>query len=130
MSADPSISMMKVVGRRGEESGTLAVVGLTSICDKYRKAEVSIVVGPENRGKGAGFMSLTLLLNHAFLHRGLNSVWAEVLASNPGNELFKKLGFAHTGTEQQVYFKQCGWEDAHRYQMLAETWTKKLLPSS
>lgn len=117
--------MYKVVGSDGHRSGMMAVVGLTSVDEINQRAEISIVVGPENRGTGLGKIAIFLLCRHAFanVNGGLHQVYAEVLETNSvGNALFEAMGFQKTGIKRDFYRKEGRYEHAFFYQMGAEVW--------
>ncbi len=125
ISKETTHRMYKIQGNDGEKAGMLAAVGLTSVDERNRRAEVSIVIDPANRGTGLGKIAIYLLCQHAFNNvlGGLHQVYAEVLETNEsGNALFEAMGFQKTGVKRDFYRKEGRYEHAFFYQMGADVW--------
>lgn len=52
--------------------------GIEHIEWENRRGEISLLVGPEHRGKGYGREAVGLFLRQAFMHLNLEHVWGEV----------------------------------------------------
>jgi diamine N-acetyltransferase len=92
--------------------------------DPYHlRAGVGIMVfEKEERRKGLAFNSLLLLCNYAFTEVGIYQLYANVSESNlPSIELFKKLGFIHTGTKTNwLRLPGAGWENELMFQKVLQ----------
>jgi len=76
--------------------GTAGLINLEHI---NRTAELFIMLGESDaRGKGYGTEATRLVLDHAFVSLGLNSVRLGVFSYNPGAvRAYEKVGFKHAG---------------------------------
>ncbi len=77
----------------------VGLIGLLNIDSKNRKAEFYILMGESAyKGKGIATKAGNLLLQDAFVARGLNRVYLYTETENiPAQRLFKKLGFVREG---------------------------------
>jgi RimJ/RimL family protein N-acetyltransferase len=75
-------------------------VWLWNIDARHRKAEVRILIGPnEHHGKGLGSEAIALIANYARDRLNLRRLYAYVLSTNPrACRAFEKAGFALEGT--------------------------------
>jgi RimJ/RimL family protein N-acetyltransferase len=77
----------------------LGNVWLWDIDPRHRRAELRIVMGLDEAGKGAGTEAISRLCDHAFERLNLHKVYAYVLAINPrARRSFEKAGFVLEGT--------------------------------
>lgn len=81
------------------------VVSLSHFDDKAKKCEFSIMVTPENRGKGYARKALRELLEYAFNELDMNMVYSHVFEDNPAMSLYTGLGFKLYGKLPNWYFK-------------------------
>ena len=61
----------------------IGMVGLENIELENRRAEISIVIDPEVRGKGYGKKAIDLLLKEGFERMNLDNIWGESYTCNP-----------------------------------------------
>ncbi len=125
-SADPSVAMYKVVGNTDKAAAPIGVCGLKSIRPVHRTAEFLLYIAPAAHRRGIGSKALELLLMHAFSNLGLNLVYGESIAGNPGLPLFDRFGFRQDGTRRQAYWKDGKFVDSHLYSITAEDWNAGL----
>jgi RimJ/RimL family protein N-acetyltransferase len=78
----------------GATETAIAAAGLNNIQWENRTAEISLIVDPEAAGHGVGHEAATIMLEHAFMVMGLNTVMGEVYHCSPG------LGFWQRFLEQ------------------------------
>ena len=78
-------------------------VWLWGIDARHRKAEVRIVIGPnDHHGKGLGSEAIALLAGYARERMNLHRLYAYVLGTNPrARRAFEKAGFALEGVLRQ-----------------------------
>ena len=81
------------------------IVALSNFDDTAKKCEFSIMVSPENRGKGYARKALRELLEYAFEKLGMNMVYSDVFFGNPAMSLYTGLGFITYGILPNWYFK-------------------------
>ena len=80
--------------------------GIENIHLENRTGEISILIGPEYRGGGAGSEALRLMLNEAFNTLNLDVVWAECYLCNESIEWWDKMGEKYkTETRELPYRK-------------------------
>jgi diamine N-acetyltransferase len=80
-------------------------IGLIDIFDfepNHKRAGIGIIIlDTEQRNKGIGAESITLLCNYVFDVLGLRQIYANILEENFASMyLFKKLGFVEVGTKK------------------------------
>lgn len=127
-SIDHTTRMYVIVMKAAGKTEPVGVCGLTSIDWRCRRAEFSIYTGPEFHKKGIGGHALSILLSHGFDNLGLNLIYGETLAGNPGIKLYERLGFQKEGTRRQFYFKDGKAVDAHLYSITAREWHDRRNP--
>jgi len=80
--------------------------GIENIHLENRTGEISILIGPEYRGGGAGSEALKLMLHEAFNTLNLDVVWAECYLCNESIEWWDKMGEKYkTETRELPYRK-------------------------
>ncbi len=101
-----------------EEKSSGSFIGLVWLYDiqvRHSRAEVRIVFG-RAQGRGCGPEALRLLCTHAFETRGLQKVWADVMAFNePAARAFEKAGFAREGLLRSDRATGAGRTDVIRF---------------
>ena len=65
---------------RGAWEGINAAGGLVNIDRRVRNAEISLIVGPKDRGKGFGTECVEWILNEGFQTQNLKTIYGEVYA--------------------------------------------------
>jgi RimJ/RimL family protein N-acetyltransferase len=61
----------------------IGMIGLENIEQENRRAEISIIINPEYKGKGYGTEAVDLLLDQGFDYLNLENIWGECYISNP-----------------------------------------------
>jgi RimJ/RimL family protein N-acetyltransferase len=69
----------------------LGMIGLENIEWENRRAEISIILNPEYRGKGYGEQAVDLLLEQGFFFMNLEIIWGECYTCNPALQFWKKI---------------------------------------
>lgn len=108
-----------------EANGALVgSVALWGIDAHNRLGHLGIGLAPERRGKGHGRTACRLLLQHAFLDRGLHRVQLEVLVDNPAAvRAYEAAGFVHEGRLRQNAWLLGRFVDSLVMSVLASEWT-------
>lgn len=96
----------------------VGVCGLTDIDYINSRAEFSLYIGPEYRGRGIAGKALSRLVAHGFDVLNLNSVWGESFAGNPAEKVFKLVGFIKTGVRPAFYYRQGAYVDANLWTIM------------
>jgi RimJ/RimL family protein N-acetyltransferase len=97
-----------------EHAGRLiGEVRLDHIDHTDRRASLAAgIYDPQLLGKGLGFESIMLCLNHAFTELKLHRISARVLASNSrAIACYRKCGFKEEGREREAAWVNGIWED-------------------
>jgi len=123
---DDSIKMYGIHADMPDYNGLVGVCGLTSIDYRNSRAEFSLYIGPEFRGKKLGFEGLKLLFSHGFTNLGLNLIWGETFDGNPAIRAFERLGMVKEGTRRSFYWKNGTYIDAHLYSIKREEWNNAI----
>src|SRR6185369_11845354 len=105
------------------ESKHLGNVWLWDIDQRHRRAELRIVMGLDEAGKGAGTEAISRLCDYAFERLNLHKVYAYVLAINPrARRSFEKAGFVVEGTLREDRWTGEGFTDVY---LLAKLLSRK-----
>lgn len=82
----------------------IGFAGLRDIDERHGTAEYAISIGDSaQRGKGYGTEATRLMLDYAFIARGLHSVLLDVAAYNPGGiRAYEKAGFREIGRRHEA----------------------------
>ena len=83
----------------------VGVVSLSHIDNTARKCEFSIMIVPEERGKGLGRKALYKLLDHAFDDLNMNMVYSDVFEHNDALSDYINWGFNIYGVLPNWYWK-------------------------
>ncbi|HNW51213.1 MAG TPA: GNAT family N-acetyltransferase [Prolixibacteraceae bacterium] len=101
------------------EGNPVGSVELFDFDPYHSRAGVGILIFDlEERRKGLASNAISLLCNYAFSELGIYQLYANVSESNqPSLDLFKKLGFVHTGTKTDwLRIPGTGWENELLFQ--------------
>ena len=107
-----------------EKPQLVGCCGLTSLSLQNRHGELSLFINPDLHGRGYGYAAARLLLDEAFGHFRLHSVWSESYYGSPAIGLAKKLEMEFVGAIPDHYFKDGGFTDAVIFSMTRGQWTK------
>lgn len=92
----------------------LGNVWLWDIDHRHRRAELRIVMGLDEAGKGAGTQAISRLCDYAFERLNLHKVYAYVLAINPrARRSFEKAGFVLEGTLREDRWTGAEYADVY-----------------
>ncbi len=109
-----------------EEKGKkVGAVELVNIRWFNRKAEISIWLLPEGRGKGIAKEALQSVMELAFEQFNFHRLEAEVYDFNQtARNLFKGLGFEQEGRLREAKYKDGNYYDIIRFGLLKDQWRK------
>lgn len=98
-------------------------IGLIDIFDfepKDRRAAIGLLIAkPEERQKGFGAESLSLVCKYCFKHLGLHQVYANITADNLRSlRLFENIGFTKAGLKKEWTFVNGRFKDEYLYQLI------------
>ncbi|MDN3596605.1 GNAT family N-acetyltransferase [Zunongwangia endophytica] len=98
-------------------------IGLIDIFDfepRDRRAAIGILIAkPEERQKGFGAESLSLVCKYCFKHLGLHQVYANITADNERSlRLFENRGFSQAGLKKEWTFIDGRFKDEYLYQLI------------
>lgn len=69
----------------------IGMIGLENIEWENRRAEISIILGPDFRGKHYGGKAVDMLLEQGFIYLNLENIWGECYECNPLLYFWTKL---------------------------------------
>lgn len=85
----------------------------------HHRAEVGIVVVPEQQRKGIATESLRLLAGYVSLHLGIHQLYALVPEGNKASEaLFRKCGYKETANLEDWLKSPQGWQSVKVFQLV------------
>lgn len=104
------------------------VVQLHTIDHYQRKALLGIYIGShDERGKGLGYISTSLVLDYAFNGLDLRKVSLDVLSTNTGAiKLYEALGFVREGVKRADYFLDGVYLDTYFYGLMRDEFKKNI----
>ena len=86
---------------------------------QHHRAEVGIVVVPEQQRKGIATESLRLLADYASKHLGIHQLYALVPECNKASEaLFRKCGYKETAILEDWLKSPEGWQSVKVFQLV------------
>ena len=87
---------------------------------KDRRAAIGLLIAnPEERQKGFGAESLSLVCKYCFKHLGLHQVYANITADNLRSlRLFENIGFTKAGLKKEWTFVNGRFKDEYLYQLI------------
>jgi len=103
----------------------IGMIGLENIEWENRRAEISIILNPEYRGKGYGEQAVDLLLEQGFTYLNLENIWGECFLCNSAigfwKEIVKKYyGFAFT--MQNTKYCKGQYYNSYYFNITREVW--------
>jgi len=110
--------------KKPEHIGNIALQEIDLI---NRSAELALLIGETSYwGKGIGYNSCRLVLQHGFTKLNLNKIWLGTLSKNKGMIcLANKLKMRLEGTFVQAVWFNDHYIDICRYSILQEEWRKQ-----
>lgn len=88
-----------------------------------RSAELAILIGIKDWGKGIGTEACELVLFHGFIKLNLNKIWLGTVKSNIGmNKIAKNLKMELEGTLKEGFWSGTSYIDILRYGILKKDW--------
>ena len=101
------------------EGISVGFVDLQNYDPLHHRAEVGIVVVPEQQRKGLATEALRLLAQYVSSHLGIHQLYALVPTSNQASVgLFKKCGYKETATLQDWLKSPEGWQSVVVFQQI------------
>ncbi|MBP5220852.1 MAG: GNAT family N-acetyltransferase [Bacteroidaceae bacterium] len=101
------------------EGTSVGFVDLQNYEPLHHRAEVGIVVVPEQQSKGLATEALRLLVGYVSKHLGIHQLYALVPEGNAASKaLFKKCGYIETATLQDWLRSPKGWQSVVVYQLI------------
>ncbi len=100
--------------------------GLKEVNHLHQKCEVGLFIGEEeDRGKGYGYETLSLLCDYAFNFLNMNSISLDYFNSNPSVKYcYDKVGFKDAGILRQGYYCHGKFYDVMRMDILKDEFNK------
>ena len=103
---------------------SVGTIGLTITSKAERRAELGIVIGRANWGKGIGISAAQLVTGYAFSTLGLAEMHAEVLQRNlASRRLLEKLGFHLLRTIPGDPHSETDFEDCYLFVLSSQNRT-------
>lgn len=111
-----------------ESSTKIGMIGLSNIDNRNRNAKLlRFVLDEEFRGKGYGREALRLLLDYAFNHLNLHSVYLDTFKHNVRIiNFYKKAGFKQEGIKRQHIYKDGKYNDLVCMRVLKDEFKTKI----
>ncbi|WP_192930249.1 GNAT family N-acetyltransferase [Alkaliphilus pronyensis] len=107
-------------------NGTSEIIGIIeffSISWRNRRAELSIIIKSEYRGKGYGTEAIEKILDIGFGELGFNRIWLRVLDYNrQAIESYKKAGFIEEGVCREESFRFGKFKNQIQMSILRNEW--------
>jgi len=98
---------------------SVGFVDLQNYNPQHHRAEVGIVVVPEQQRQGLATEALRLLAGYVSNHLGIHQLYALVPDGNPASKaLFQKCGYKETATLQDWLSTPAGWQSVSVFQLL------------
>ena len=98
---------------------SVGFVDLQRYDPQHHRAEVGIVVVPEQQRKGLASEALRLLAKYVSAHLGIHQLYAIVPENNTASmALFRKCGYKKTATLQDWLNTPTGWQSAAIFQLV------------
>ena len=100
---------------------SVGMVGLWNINRVHQKAEVRIIVAPDDRSKGFGREAINAICDIAFKDMNLRKLYAYVLVSNEASgKLFDSCGFKQEGYLKDDIFSNGKYVDVYLFAKIRE----------
>jgi RimJ/RimL family protein N-acetyltransferase len=90
---------------------------------RWQRAELSVWLAPEARGRGYATEASEAVLAHGFDHLNCHKIVAHCFAPNERSRaLLARLGFREEGRRESEAYVDGEWIDVLRYGLLRDTW--------
>lgn len=90
-----------------------------------RKAELALIILPEEQGKGYGTEALKTIINYAFNDMNLHRLEGEVIEYNEASKkILESLGFKEEGRLREAKYSKGKYWDIIRYGLLRREYVK------
>jgi RimJ/RimL family protein N-acetyltransferase len=94
-----------------------------NLLEDCRQAEIGFTIAPAFQRRGYATESVSRMLQHLLVERGLHRVRAECDARNTGSQrLLERVGFRREGHLRSSTWSKGEWCDDYLYGLLAEDW--------
>lgn len=129
-----TLEFLESAGQGGEmvftirtEGAFAGLIGLKSIDDANKKAEIGYWLDPAFEGKGLVTRSCLKLIEYAFEELGLNRILIQVATGNRKSRMVPaRLGFLEEGIEREGELLISGYTDVVRYSLLKREYDDSL----
>lgn len=86
---------------------------------RHHRAEVGIVVVPEQQRQGIASEALRLVAQYVSVHLGIHQLYALVVEGNAASQaLFRSCGYKRTATLQDWVYSPAGWQSVDVFQLI------------
>lgn len=101
------------------DGNSVGFVDLQNYEPLHHRAEVGIVVVPEQQRKGLATEALRLLAGYVSTHLGIHQLYALVPEGNVASiALFRKCGYKETATLEDWLNSPAGWQSVRVFQLV------------
>jgi len=102
------------------EKKTIGSIDIFDFDPFHKRAGIGILIADEtNRKKGYASMALKCLIGYCFKTLQLHQLYCNILANNCESiDLFKKVGFLHSGVKKDWVKTTDGYLDEHLFQLV------------
>ena len=101
------------------DGNSVGFVDLQNYEPLHHRAEVGIVVVPEQQRKGLATEALRLLAGYVSTHLGIHQLYALVPKGNVASiALFRKCGYKETATLEDWLNSPAGWQSVRVFQLV------------
>ena len=101
------------------DGNSVGFVDLQNYEPLHHRAEVGIVVVPEQQRKGLATEALRLLAGYVSTHLGIHQLYALVPEGNVASiALFRKCGYKETATLEDWLNSPAGWQSVRAFQLV------------
>ncbi len=111
---------------RKEDNELIGCCGIKDIHPIHRYCEIGLFIGnKDERGKGYGYETVSLLCDYAFNYLNINSISLEYFSNNENaKKCYEKVGFKEVGRKRESYYCDGIFYDAIIMDILKEEFNK------
>lgn len=121
----PEGTPTEIIFKIEKEGKTIGELKMKNFRWFNRKAELSIIILPEEQGKGYGTDALETIIKHAFKDMNLHRLEGEVIEYNEASKkMLESLGFKNEGRLREAKYSKGKYWDILRYGLLENEFGK------
>ncbi len=121
----PEETPTEIVFKIEREGKTIGELTMKNLRWFNRKAELGIIIFPQEQGKGYATDALRTVINYAFKDMNLHRLEAEVIEYNEASKkMIEKLGFKEEGRLREAKYSKGKYWDILRYGLLKDEYEK------